>query len=200
MVVSVGDNARALHRISASGYQAHTTSPSASAALVCAPVSVHRIPLPTSVTIAKRPSCGGGTRGKMLLICPTAQANASATCWHDGQISSKQVIACQARNHLAACHGRARPGHPRLWRFERRKAWMRGTSPRMTVGEGRAQYAAVLPALPVAPVLKNTAGAIPGNRRSRRAPSDPDQFRKTAGCLRAPRSRFLMGSPDGLKL
>jgi hypothetical protein len=28
-LVSVGDNARALHRISASGYQAHTTSPSA---------------------------------------------------------------------------------------------------------------------------------------------------------------------------
>jgi hypothetical protein len=34
---------------------------------------VHRIPLPTSVTIAKRPSCGCGTRGSMVLICPTAQ-------------------------------------------------------------------------------------------------------------------------------
>ena len=34
LCVSVGDNARALHWISASGYQAHTTSPSASLAFV----------------------------------------------------------------------------------------------------------------------------------------------------------------------
>jgi hypothetical protein len=48
---------------------------------------VHRIPHPTSVTIAKRPSCGHGTRGKMLLICPTSQAKIPATHWHDGQIT-----------------------------------------------------------------------------------------------------------------
>src|SRR5690242_7240868 len=35
---------------------------------------VHRIPLPTLVTIAKRPSCGCGTREGRPLICPTAQA------------------------------------------------------------------------------------------------------------------------------
>ena len=40
---------------------------------------VHRIPLPTSVTIAKRPSCGGGTRGRMVLICPTAQGKMCTT-------------------------------------------------------------------------------------------------------------------------
>jgi hypothetical protein len=46
-VVSVGDNARALHRIPASGYQAHTTSPSACRSLVSRTTSVHRIPRPT---------------------------------------------------------------------------------------------------------------------------------------------------------
>jgi hypothetical protein len=42
----------------ASGCQGHTTSPSASGALVCSAISVHRIPRSTSVTIAKRPSVG----------------------------------------------------------------------------------------------------------------------------------------------
>src|SRR3981081_4346847 len=40
----------------ASGRQDHTSSPSASGALVSSTISVHRIPPPTSVTIAKRPS------------------------------------------------------------------------------------------------------------------------------------------------
>ncbi len=41
--------------------------------------SVHRIPRPTSVTIAKRPSLiGRGTRGKVPVICPSRQANAPA--------------------------------------------------------------------------------------------------------------------------
>jgi len=39
------------------------------------------------VTIAKRPSCGHGTREKVLVICPTSQAKMRATDWHDGQIS-----------------------------------------------------------------------------------------------------------------
>jgi hypothetical protein len=45
---------------SASRCQDHTTSPSALAAPVLRRQSVHRIPHPTSVTIAKRPSCGAG--------------------------------------------------------------------------------------------------------------------------------------------
>src|SRR5262245_18526790 len=45
----------------AQGCQDHTTSPSAPAALVARADRVHRIPRPTLVTIAKRPSCGGGT-------------------------------------------------------------------------------------------------------------------------------------------
>ncbi|HVI79418.1 MAG TPA: hypothetical protein VM715_14885, partial [Candidatus Acidoferrum sp.] len=44
----------------ASRRQDHTTSPSASARFVKRAISVHRIPLPTSVTIAKRPSAEAG--------------------------------------------------------------------------------------------------------------------------------------------
>jgi hypothetical protein len=50
------------HLTPASGRQDHTTSPSASGALVFGTVNVHRIPHPTSVTTAKRPSCGTGWR------------------------------------------------------------------------------------------------------------------------------------------
>src|SRR6202158_4219976 len=46
----------------ASGRQDHTTSPSACRAFVLSAASVHRIPFPTSVTIAKRPSLGTGQR------------------------------------------------------------------------------------------------------------------------------------------
>src|SRR5882724_6612198 len=52
----------------ASGRQDHTTSPSASARFVKRAACVHRIPLPTSVTIAKRPSVGrdgGGYRSDL---------------------------------------------------------------------------------------------------------------------------------------
>src|SRR5216110_2369421 len=47
----------------ASGRQNHTTSPSASAPFVTRTARVHRIPNPTSVTIAKRPSEGTGHMG-----------------------------------------------------------------------------------------------------------------------------------------
>jgi hypothetical protein len=57
----------------ASGRQDHTTSPSASSALVLSRQSVHRIPHPTLVTIAKRPSCGHETRGLVEMICPTGK-------------------------------------------------------------------------------------------------------------------------------
>ena len=45
---------------SASGCEDHTTSPSASCAFVSPRQSVHRIPRPTFVTIAKRPSGEAG--------------------------------------------------------------------------------------------------------------------------------------------
>jgi hypothetical protein len=45
----------------AKGCQDHTTSPSASTSLAWRYLCVHRIPRPTLVTIAKRPSCERGT-------------------------------------------------------------------------------------------------------------------------------------------
>jgi hypothetical protein len=52
----------------ASRRQDHTTSPSASAPFVNPRCRVHRIPHPTSVTIAKRPSVWGGTADDIDLI------------------------------------------------------------------------------------------------------------------------------------
>jgi hypothetical protein len=60
--------------ISASRYQDHTTSPSASGAFVSSRQSVHRIPRPTFVTIAKRPSYRAGMARVMEMICPTGKA------------------------------------------------------------------------------------------------------------------------------
>jgi hypothetical protein len=48
---------------------------------------VHRIPLPTFVTTAKRPSFRERDAEKVLLICPTSQVKTPAAHWHDGQIS-----------------------------------------------------------------------------------------------------------------
>jgi hypothetical protein len=53
----------------ASGRQDHTTSPSANRALVRCAAHVHRIPCPTSVTIAKRPSVWDGMARDMQVIC-----------------------------------------------------------------------------------------------------------------------------------
>jgi hypothetical protein len=71
----------------ASERQDHTTLPSAGKLTRLVNCRVHRIPLPTSVTIAIRPSGGGGTGQKMLVICPTPQARFTATHWHDGQFA-----------------------------------------------------------------------------------------------------------------
>jgi hypothetical protein len=67
----------------ASGHQDHTTSPSALAPLVWPHHRVHRIPRPTSVTIAIRPSCERETREEEPLICPTAQAHIFASRLND---------------------------------------------------------------------------------------------------------------------
>src|SRR4051812_24461130 len=53
----------------ASGRQDHTTSPSARNVIRLLTCRVHRIPLPTSVTIAKRPSCKGGIATEGEVIC-----------------------------------------------------------------------------------------------------------------------------------
>ena len=54
--------------------QDHTTSPSASVPHVCRHVSVHRSP-PHVRDVRDRPSCRGGTREKLPVICPTVQAD-----------------------------------------------------------------------------------------------------------------------------
>src|SRR5882762_570271 len=73
----------------ASERQDHTTSPSAQTPLVAQEMRpamcVHRIPLPTSVTIASRPSYECETGESIVLICPTRQCQGYATDWHDGQ-------------------------------------------------------------------------------------------------------------------
>jgi hypothetical protein len=58
---------------SASRCQDHTTSPSEIARSSAAQNLVHRIPRPTSVTIAIRPSCGRETGRLVKMICPSAQ-------------------------------------------------------------------------------------------------------------------------------
>ena len=70
---------------------------------------VHRIPLPTFVTIAKRPSSRPGTRGKVPVICPTAQARSPATCWHDGQFAHGRLA---GRDGCAIGQLRRSPGAP----------------------------------------------------------------------------------------
>ncbi len=52
----------------ASGRQNHTTSSSACAVIRLMTCRVHRIPLPTSVTTAKRPSSGNETNERKPLI------------------------------------------------------------------------------------------------------------------------------------
>jgi hypothetical protein len=58
----------------APGRQDHTTSSYASATLVSRDLHVHRIPRPTSVTIAIRPSCERETGELVAMICPSAKA------------------------------------------------------------------------------------------------------------------------------
>jgi hypothetical protein len=96
LVVSVVGAMREHRRqISASGYQAHTTSPSATRLRQKASPSA-KVPLvsrhpastasrPTFVTMANAPLSGG--MGEALgVICPTSQAKMPAADWHDGQI------------------------------------------------------------------------------------------------------------------
>jgi hypothetical protein len=86
--------------IPASGDQDHTPSPSASTLLVRQSQNVHRIPLPTSVTIAIRPSCGGGTAGNIHLICVSEKAKyfsiARLTRFLNRCLSGKSVVRLDA--------------------------------------------------------------------------------------------------------
>jgi hypothetical protein len=86
LFVSVPDVMRSIivRLISASGYQAHTTSPSVSHAPVLRRENVHRIPCPTFSDDRETPLIQGhGTREDVLLICPTPQPKRPAADWHD---------------------------------------------------------------------------------------------------------------------
>src|SRR2546430_3683649 len=69
---------RSANLMPASGHQDHTTSPSARHARSSfAPPLVHRIPCPTSVTIAKRPSVG---RDGALIILIWVRSETECFC------------------------------------------------------------------------------------------------------------------------
>src|SRR4029077_16981844 len=83
--------------ISASGYQDHATLPSAGSVVRHIDnARVHRIPHPTFVTIAKRPSCGARDGMNLHVICARDQRLPPAANWHDGQISphSQSHVKC----------------------------------------------------------------------------------------------------------
>ena len=106
----------------ASGCQDATTSPSASVLFVMSTSSVHRIPRPTSVTIAIRPSCEAGRREVLKMICPTAQARwlrhvgttGKSVCPTPPKIPAAPAQACRRRaparpSPQARSHRRSRP-------------------------------------------------------------------------------------------
>src|SRR6266851_9068043 len=75
----------------ASERQDHTTSPSAQTPLVAqslrSAMCVHRIPLPTSVTIASRPSSRERDERNEATDLGVRSTRETATDWHDGQIT-----------------------------------------------------------------------------------------------------------------
>jgi hypothetical protein len=128
LVVSV---VRAMRSIiataSASRCQDHTTSPSASFALVVRKQRRPPLPNPTFVTIAKRPSLiGHGMRRIVLVICPTAQdvtvrpiGTTGKSASHAGSLSSDEQLlelpvmaGLDPAIHDFVHHGKGRHGSP----------------------------------------------------------------------------------------
>jgi hypothetical protein len=146
--------------ISASGYQDHATSPSASDVVrLLDTARVHRIPHPTFVTIAKRPSYRARNAQASKDDLPDVTSERPATHWHDGQISAAEenrvkdfVIQASAKQLLdhatrlislymsastISRHARACRGHPRLTLLLRQRRGWPGRSPAMTNGGTR---------------------------------------------------------------
>jgi hypothetical protein len=86
LIVTVVRRSSSANLAPAQGRQDHTISPSALAALVARASSVHRIPRPALVTIAKRPSRARDGHN-VRLIWPFLQSRRPATDWHDGQFA-----------------------------------------------------------------------------------------------------------------
>src|SRR2546421_1269573 len=91
---------RSANLMPASGHQNHTTSPSARHVRSSfAPPLVHRIPCPTSVTIAKRPSVG---RDGVLIILIWVNREQEYFCERGWTTEIKQAtrFACRANREL----------------------------------------------------------------------------------------------------
>ena len=80
-----GATRKRCHQISAPGYQAHTTSPSARLRSRQPRTLRPSHPVSTSVTIASRPSCETRWGGLVEMICPTGKTKYfSGKDWTDG--------------------------------------------------------------------------------------------------------------------
>src|ERR1700726_2182356 len=85
----------------ASGCQDHTTSPSASDAVVYDIIRVHRI-LPRVDDVGQRPSFGTGRRkftadlGQAISIISEIRKPAPATNWHDGLLAASELSSARA--------------------------------------------------------------------------------------------------------
>jgi hypothetical protein len=120
----------------ASGCQDHTTSPYASAPFVranCAPTLPRPPhPMPTSVTTAKRPSCGHGIirsipvstkrqsgiflrmgMDRLLVICPSGSFSITRTSTHAVILGARRVSPSNCRAHGEMDSGFAPKGAPR---------------------------------------------------------------------------------------
>ena len=121
----------------ASRHQDHTTSPSATGALVFRAHRVHRIPHPTFVTLAIRPSSRGGTRKPWSV---SGESNKRDGC---GRLARRAIFAWQAsaltyprdmfpvmarhnRSKNGVASARLCPGHPRLYPRRRPVIALRG--------------------------------------------------------------------------
>ena len=122
----------------ASGRQDHTTLPSAPARFVFARRCVHRIPHPTFVTIAKRPSCGCGTAPLIELILPNGEAKSFCSKgWTPNRLDSPagksgaerglESIRHPPRLSIADVKSAGGAGPPPSWGGERRSLTARDT-------------------------------------------------------------------------
>jgi len=116
--------------IPASRYQDATTSPSATGALVARAIASTASSAPRLVTIAKRPSSRAEDARKSARDLPVVTSE--TICGRLARRANQpDVIVNTNVKHYR--HGRARPGHPRLYLLRKEsKTWITGPSPVMT--------------------------------------------------------------------
>jgi hypothetical protein len=108
------------HRLTpASRRQDHTTSPSALAPFVKSAIHVHRIPHSTSVTIAKRPSCRGGTARVDKDDLPDGQSGKFFAGGLDKRQTEHRLICPSGKSHRSV----GRELQPTCRRSSKSKGW-----------------------------------------------------------------------------